>query len=218
MIIFMLLIISSQMHAGIVRDLDMNDSKSESIALCLGRSTVLRFKDKPTKVVVGNKNNFNLEFIANDITIQPLNSIGSNLFVYGKYNQYAFNLVFHQGQCDDLVKILGHIKTGVIKKAQFTLANTIKISLSPLVRVAIGQNIGMVEMTIFNLGSKVISTNGLKISINQSVWQWIWEKDKLMPGERARGRIILKMDQKPLSVTFELNGKIHRMIFPKTTP
>ena len=218
MMIFTLLILSSHIHAGIVRDLHMNDSKSESIALCLGRSTVLRFKEKPIKIVVGNKNHFNLEFIANDITIQPLNSIGSNLFVYGKYNQYAFNLVFHQGQCDDLVKIFGHAKAGIRKKAQFTLSNAIKISLSSLVRAAIGQNIEMVEMTIFNLGSKIISTKNLKININQLVWQWVWEKDTLMPGEKMRGRIILKMDKNPLSATFELNGKSHHMVFPAANP
>ena len=46
-----------------IRKVFVNADKMETIKLSMGKSTVLRFLEKPKKVVVGNKNYFNIEFI-----------------------------------------------------------------------------------------------------------------------------------------------------------
>lgn len=71
-----------------------------------GRSTVIRFPSAPRKVVLGNQNYFNVEFIDSDITIQPQGVFSSNLFVYGDSYTYGFILKVNPiGDYDDLVFI-----------------------------------------------------------------------------------------------------------------
>jgi len=87
-----------------VRDLYMSSNEMGHINLKMGQSTVLRFLEKPKKVVIGNQNYFNVEFIDNDVTIQPLGTAKTNLFVYGEYNTYGLILnVDGDAHYDDLV-------------------------------------------------------------------------------------------------------------------
>lgn len=87
-----------------VRDLYISSNEMGHINLKMGQSTVLRFLEKPKKVVIGNQNYFNVEFIDNDVTIQPLGTAKTNLFVYGEYNTYGLILnVDSDAHYDDLV-------------------------------------------------------------------------------------------------------------------
>ena len=71
----------------------MNDKVIQTIHLSMGQSTILRFKEKPKKVVVGNANYMHIEFINNDLAIQPLSPITTNLFVYADFGRtYGFKL------------------------------------------------------------------------------------------------------------------------------
>lgn len=92
---------------GIIRNVHMNANKMQPIYLKMGQSTVLRFKEKPKKVVVGNQNYYSVEFIDNDITIQPQGRVKTNLFVYGQKNHvYGFILTVDQKAVyDDLVNV-----------------------------------------------------------------------------------------------------------------
>ena len=67
--------------AGSIRTIHMNADKMKKIQLRMGQSTILRFSDKPQKIVVGNQNYYSAEFIGNDVTIQPLGKFNTNLFV-----------------------------------------------------------------------------------------------------------------------------------------
>ena len=58
-------------RAGGIRTVQVNDKKMQRIYLKMGRATVLRFTSKPKKVVIGNQNYYAVEFIDNDLTIQP---------------------------------------------------------------------------------------------------------------------------------------------------
>ncbi len=100
--------ICSLAEAGHVRNLLTTSQKMPVINLMTGRSTVLRFSSPPKKVVVGNQNYFNIEFIDSDVTIQPLGHVASNLFVYGEGFTYGFILKVNQSQeYDDLVFVRG---------------------------------------------------------------------------------------------------------------
>ena len=91
--------------AGKVRSLQATDNEMVTIHLKMGRSTVIRFREKPQKVVAGNQNYFNIEFIGKDVTIQPQAMVISNLFVYGKDRVYGFILKVGNSEYDDLVKV-----------------------------------------------------------------------------------------------------------------
>ena len=96
------------LYAGQVRDIRTNDKVIQTIHLSMGQSTILRFKEKPKKVVVGNANYMHIEFINNDLAIQPLSSITTNLFVYADFGRtYGFKLkvVGHGSHYDDLVNV-----------------------------------------------------------------------------------------------------------------
>ena len=85
-------------------------SKSDVISpiyLKMGRSSVLRFYDRPLRGVIGNQNYFNLEFVegSNDVTIQPTGEAETNLFIYTKNRVYGFYLKFKRGRLDDLVQV-----------------------------------------------------------------------------------------------------------------
>jgi len=96
-------------YAGQVRNLSTSSQKMPVINLMTGRSTVLRFSSPPMKVIVGNQNYFNIEFVDSDVTIQPLGHVSSNLFVYGDGFTYGFILKVNQSQdYDDLVFVRGN--------------------------------------------------------------------------------------------------------------
>ena len=89
-----------------VRPLYMDDNAMETVRLSLGKSTLLRLPGKPEKIVIGNKNYHKVEFVENDVTIQPLpGGTTTNLFVYTASGVYGFILVRSRGGYDDLVKV-----------------------------------------------------------------------------------------------------------------
>ncbi len=89
-----------------VRTVEMDSSQMKVITLAMGRSTVLQFADEPKKIVSGNSNYFNVEFTGNDVTIQPLSRVSSNLFIYSGQRRFGFILkVCHCQNYDDLVKV-----------------------------------------------------------------------------------------------------------------
>ena len=98
------LFLSLQAQASGIRTVHVNDKKMQVVYLKMGMATVLRFTAKPKKVVIGNQNYFTVEFIDNDLTIQPIGKAETNLFVYTPYRTYGFILrVCSSCRSDDLV-------------------------------------------------------------------------------------------------------------------
>src|SRR5688572_1194457 len=87
---------SGQAMAGQVRTLYTNDRMMRTVYLAMGRSTILRFDEKPKTAVIGNQNYFNVEYIGNDLTIQPQGIVATNLFVYTESQTYG--LILKVGQ------------------------------------------------------------------------------------------------------------------------
>ena len=73
---WVLLCVSLTSLASGIRTVQVNAKKMQLIYLKMGRATVLRFTAKPKKVVIGNQNYFSVEFIDNDLTIQPQGKVG----------------------------------------------------------------------------------------------------------------------------------------------
>ena len=92
---------------GSVRSIPMDDAAMETIRLAPGRSTILRFSERPEKIVLGNTAAYKTGFVENDVTIQPRETIPTNLFVYTKGGaSYGFVLApSDRSGYDDLVKV-----------------------------------------------------------------------------------------------------------------
>ena len=88
-----------------VRYLELDDSTIGEINIHPG-GTVISFPVKPTKVIVGQKNSFDIEYIANDIAIAPLsNTATSNLFVYLLGQRYSFSIRVSAVGADKLILV-----------------------------------------------------------------------------------------------------------------
>ena len=121
--ILWLALLTGNLAFGLVRTLTVDETTMAEIHLAMGRSTVLHFTEKPSKVVAGNQNYFNIEFIGSDVTIQPLSQVSSNLFAYGEYHRYGFILKVSGGErYDDLVQIRWKTHSLVLPPVAKTLA------------------------------------------------------------------------------------------------
>ncbi len=190
------------------------------IYLRLGKSTVLRFPDKPRKVVVGNQNYYGLEFIENDLAIQPLGAVSTNLFVYTERRTYGFiltpgerydDLVFVRWKSDvdraqpkEAAQLASESRPGLslkIGKALKINVETVKFQPALGLYLVDGmvENISKVEMALSSFSIRAMRQG--KAFANQET---VTEKEKLKHGEKSKLRVVLKLDQK---ADFTLEGK-----------
>lgn len=236
--ILLVLLLSTTVWAGRVRTLPTNSREMPVISLMTGRSTVLRFPAAPKKVVLGNQNYFNVEFIDSDITLQPLGSATSNLFVYGDGFTYGFILKVNQGgEYDDLVFVRGKLPVYESERPQVPPKTVVP---KPDVKygVAIQKGSGVqvrgssfkwndhlqTYFTDFFLvikGTKVIQSKSLNLQLlgetgDASSISPVFESDDLTPGKPMRVRLFSKLDfRKDLKVKLKFNGKeeVYRILW-----
>lgn len=80
-------------EAKFARMIRLNDKRTETVYVTPGISTLLSFPSRATKVVLGNKNAFSIQYIENDLAISALTYGGrSNLFIYLDGRRFGFNL------------------------------------------------------------------------------------------------------------------------------
>jgi hypothetical protein len=131
--------------AGTVRDIHTDDRKMNKVHLTLGQSTVLRFQEVPRKVVIGNQNYFNVEFVegSRDVTLQPLGAVKTNLFVYTKGKTYGFILYpKNHGRYDDLINIHWREKPKMVRaRAKILLIEDRKVK-------KLGQKLNLDDLSI----------------------------------------------------------------------
>lgn len=80
-------------HAKKARTILLNDRKTETIFITPGRSTVLSFPTRPTKVILGNQGLFTVEYVESDLAVAAMRApAASNLFVYLEGRRFGFDL------------------------------------------------------------------------------------------------------------------------------
>ena len=173
-----LLLAKSGIVKANVRHLQVNDEQVPNIHLKMGRSTVIRFREKPQKVIVGNQNYFSIEFVGNDVTIQPQAMVTSNLFVYGKHRVYGFLLKVGGGEYDDLVKVRWRslspplsfkkkdqkTKTKLIGgDIQLALKDKLLLRVEKIKQSKQNKKLYFMEVLLKNISLKQIKTSSLKI-------------------------------------------------------
>lgn len=233
-----LFIFSSFAHAR-VRTLTLDDTKMYPVFLKLGKSTVLRFNERPTKVVIGNKNYFNLEFIENDLAIQPLGVVNTNIFIYTKPKTYGMMLKVGSGNYDDLVKVRWKIPSSLKSRTKIKnkiISSKIKVtklekSLSlndhfdvKLKRLIFHHQLKsyFIDFDVKNTSKKnlTVSTGNIFLSRKRVALKGqrlILYNNPLPPGKSTKGRIIFKQDKK-MGFSFEVKTKDRskRHIIPRT--
>lgn len=168
---------SFQSFAGQIRSINVSAKNMQNIYLKLGQSTVLRFTETPKKVVVGNQNYFNIEFIGNDITIQPQGNVKTNLFVYGEYHTFGFILNVGAGSSyDDLVNVSWSspkftskprekLVESKINKA-LKLKDGIKCELERLKELR--KNFFVIDFNLVNNGKEKVKSQNLDLFLSRS--------------------------------------------------
>lgn len=92
--------------ASEARLLRLDDKKIGRVFVSFGKSTVLSFPSKPSKVILGNKGAFSLEYIDADLAVASLHpNAVSNLFVYVQGRRFAIDLVSSSKNPDEVVII-----------------------------------------------------------------------------------------------------------------
>ena len=190
---------SAAVRAGGIRSVEANAERMEPVRLKLGQSTVLRFGERPRRVVVGNNNYVNIEFVGDDLTIQPQAPVTTNLFVYGKGRVYGFILrVVGGAHYDDIVNVRRRAvpppKRETKEAAEFALG-PLSVRLDRPAKTKGGA--GVVDFTITNRGKRVIKTESLEVVLSDGGTESpppfpVYSKDTLGEGERAKGRLLFK--------------------------
>lgn len=204
---------SSVAFAGQIRTLRMNADSMKSINLRMGQSTIIRFREKPKKVVVGNSNYYAVEFLDSDVTIQPLGKFNTNLFVYTDHHVYGFLLKTSEyGKYDDLVNVRWKAQGIVLKKrSQPKPFNERVLSLNlklknvkiHINKVTFNKNRGshIFDFTVHNVSTKKIREKDIGIYLTRSNktlsrQEYALEKDEIGTDEKIRGRILVRLQQK----------------------
>lgn len=203
-----------------VRDLYINSNEMGHINLKMGQSTVLRFLEKPKKVVIGNQNYFNVEFIDNDVTIQPLGTAKTNLFVYGEYNTYGLILsVDSDAHYDDLVIVKrGWRPSPIIPKHEsrpkqkntFSFKKAIGDKLlvtSDKIQFHDSLKLYILDLRVEHLKKEIINVNDLKFMHSQGNKTYGENKviiDQKEGNHKATVRLLIKL---PSKRSFTLNIK-----------
>lgn len=100
-----------------VRTVHLSSTEIAKIKVTPGRSTVLSFPTKPTKVIVGSPSAFAVEYVDQDIVIAALRLAAvSNLFVYAEGRRFAFDLTSVPIGGDELVFVRDRAEKRPVKK------------------------------------------------------------------------------------------------------
>jgi hypothetical protein len=104
--LIVLTLFSASVFAKEARTLKLTEKQVATIAVTPGKTTILSFPSRPTKVILGNRGVFAVEYVENDLAIAALApSAHSNLFVYLEGRRFAFNLSTNSGIGDEIILV-----------------------------------------------------------------------------------------------------------------
>ena len=92
--------------AGIIRRTELSPDRPLVVRLAQGRSTAISFGTRPEKVVPGNPQALEINFLGRDLTLRPLGGKPGNLIIYTKSNRYVILLqMVSDTSYDDAVSV-----------------------------------------------------------------------------------------------------------------
>ncbi len=101
----LVLFADSNVFSKEVRTIKLNNKEVAKIKVS-PRGTILSFPTKPSKVILGSRGAFGLEYVENDIAISCLGPKShSNMFVYLEGRRFSFDLVASETNGDQIILI-----------------------------------------------------------------------------------------------------------------
>lgn len=227
-------LLSGALQAGVVRTVYANNEKMEPIYYSLGKSSILRFTERPKKVVVGNKNYFQIEFIGNDVTIQPLGQAHTNVFVYTEYQVYGFLLRPTNSRYDDLVNVRWKSKNILFKNKEkpkqtkplfrpikLKMKGHLDINVTGVSQSQINNDLYFVDIVIKNTGKKNLLTKDIQIFATRnnkklSNQNAVFKSENLKMNDSVIVRMFIGLKQKRgFTLNTQLNKKKAKVIISK---
>lgn len=99
------LLMSGAVQAKAARTIHLNEDRTEPIYIGIA-GTVINFPSRPSKVILGNKGAFAVEYINDDLAVSTLRAgARSNLFVYLDGRRFGFNLISTGSGGDEIVMV-----------------------------------------------------------------------------------------------------------------
>jgi len=214
-----------------IREVDTNDHLMKIVNLTMGRSTVISFENKPVKVVSGNSNYFNVEFVGNDLTLQPLAPVETNLFVYTeKGTKFGFLLkVGSASLYDDILYIKWKTQNEILQKSlkpqkilqsfKLSLGRELEISVKRFARLGEIKSY-FIDFEIVNKGEK-IKTSSVDVFVSRANQRFIgqkliFEKEEIKKDESTRARLLTRIEQaQDFSFTVKIDGKEVKSVVTK---
>ncbi len=218
-----------------IREVETNDHLMKSINLTMGRSTILSFADKPVKVVTGNSNYFNIEYIGNDLTIQPLANVETNLFVYTESKtKYGFHLkvgpvfnyddmVYVRWKKPDTIEIQTHIPTERQQKILKPIdlkAGLLVIRVNKFLRLK-GTRTYLLDFEVNNKDVHEVLLNSLEVFASRNSerlkgQKLFFDTQKLRIHGLCRGRLFLSIpEDKDFALYLHYQKKLQKVIISK---
>ena len=203
---------------GTVRNLSMDDGAMERIRLAPGRSTILRFIEKPHKIVMGNQSHYKTEFIENDVAIRPQGFSSTNLFVYTAGGGiFGFILTTHEeGDYDDLVKIHRKHNKGRYglkdpgeKQSPRLSTKSLALKVEKIERV--GKGLLAVLLSVENNTTATIGARDIRPFVTQGgrrAFQKLYLKKHVLEGGKSmEARIVLATTDSPGTLVLNFGRK-----------
>ena len=90
-----------------VRHVNLKPDEITTVKTALGLATIVQVPSTPTRLVIGNKSAFKVEYLDKAVTIKPLRSLaGTNLYIYTDHHRYNVKLVSTQKTLADYIVYL----------------------------------------------------------------------------------------------------------------
>lgn len=215
-----------------IREVDTNDRLMKVVNLTMGRSTVLSFQEKPVKVVSGNSNYFNVEFVGNDLTLQPLAPVETNFFVYTeKGTKFGFLLkVGPSSIYDDILYIRWKTQNEILMKSlrpqkllqpfKLFVGKELEINVRRFVRLGEIKTY-LFDFEIKHLGEEKLKIASIDVFVSRSNQRFIgqklvFEKEEVKKDELLRARLLTRIEQaQDFSLIVKIKGKEVKSIITK---
>lgn len=102
----LIILMSSQVFAKTARTIHLNDTKTENVFISPEQSVILNFPTHPSKVILGNKGSFAIQYVESDLAVSALKfPASSNLFVYLDGRRFGFDLKTVASGGDEIVLV-----------------------------------------------------------------------------------------------------------------
>ncbi|MAE22066.1 MAG: hypothetical protein CMK92_06500, partial [Pseudomonas sp.] len=184
-------------------------------------------------VVIGNKNYFNIEYINNDLTIQPLGAVDTNLFTYTESKRtYALILkIVSPNRYDDIVhvrwksKFKNYAPKKNSKAKKQILLKPVSLSFKDAVDIKIKEFKSLpkkdsyyLDLVIKNLSQKEMRTSDIDIYLSRrnkklKNQQLFFRKESINTDESIQARVFLTLEKKAgFSVNAKFKDKVKKTI------